>query len=262
MSRDLPSWAQPRRSKPRPKLTWPRDALRFLAGLPARPPAGAPSAERHHAERGPRTQFPQGHFTLALLSLRFDIELVGLDALHGLRQPFVFAANEQGVLDHQILRMALPSRMRPAHMGLSKALARGRNVLVFTDDPPPGRLVGDFSQVPAGLANQHDVAVVPVGLVGTFKLKDILKLPLRTKPKVSIRFGAPVYVRGRSLTEATAELQDRVEQLVHEGELSWWTVEQRRQGHREPEAVSPKPRWHRLWVQSAPTPEDRQRIWR
>ena len=66
--------------------------------------------------------------------------------------------------------------------------------------------------MPAELANQHNVAIVPVGLTGTFKLKDILKLPLTTKPKVSIRFGAPIHVRGRSLSEVTADLQVRVEQ--------------------------------------------------
>lgn len=262
MSRNLPSWAQPRRAKRRARLTWPQDLARFVRSINLRRPEGAPPQGHTRLDLGARVQLPQGHLTLSLLSLRFDIELVGLDTLNGLRQPLVFAANEQGALDYQILRMALPSGMRPTHLGVSKALARGRNVVAFTDDPPPGRLVGDFSQVPAGLANQHNVAIVPVGLAGTFKLKDILKLPLTTKPKVSIRFGAPVYVRGRSLSEATAELQDRVEQLVHEGDLSWWMVERRRQGHDVPDAPTPKPRWRRLWDQTAPKPEDRSRIWR
>ncbi|MBB1510058.1 hypothetical protein [Tessaracoccus sp. MC1756] len=262
MTRHLPSWAQPRRSKPKPRLTLVSDLIRLFQAVPGRRPAGAPKQERTGLELAGRMQLPQGHLTLSLLSLRFDIELVGIDTLNGLRQPLVFAVNEQGVLDYQILRMALPSRMRPTNVGLSRALVRGRNVVSFTDDPPHGRLVGDFTTVAAELANQHNVAIIPVGLAGTFKLKDILKLPLTTKPKVSIRFGAPIYVRGRSLAEATAELQLRVEQLVHEGELTWWTVERRRQGHGEPAAPTPTPRWRRLWDQTAPKPEDRNRIWR
>ncbi|MFD0866813.1 hypothetical protein ACFQ06_13460, partial [Tessaracoccus lubricantis] len=246
----------------RPRLTLLADAARLLKTLPTRRPTGAPPQERTGLELAGRMQLPQGHLRLSLLSLRFDIEFVGLDTLNGLRQPLVFAANEQGVLDYQVLRMALPSRLRPTNVGLSRALVRGHNVVAFTDEPRHGRLVGDFSTVAAELANQHNVAIVPVGLAGTFKLKDILKLPLTTKPKVSIRFGTPIYVRGRSLAEATAELQDRVEQLVHEGDLSWWTVERRRQGHGELAAPTPTPRWRRLWDQTAPKPEDRNRIWR
>ncbi|MDO5676585.1 MAG: hypothetical protein Q4G35_03645 [Propionibacteriaceae bacterium] len=260
MSRSLPSWAQARRSKAKPRFTWLADVVRLLKA--PQKPAGAPKQERSGLELASRVQLPEGHLTLGLLRLRFDIELVGADALTGLRQPLVFAANEQGVLDYQILRMALPSRMRPTNLGVSRALLRGRNVVTFTDDPPPGRLVGDFSTVPAELANQHNVAIVPVGLTGTFKLTDILKLPLTAKPKVSIRFGAPIYVRGHSLLETTAELQDRVEQLVHEGELTWWTVERRRLGHGQAEPSTHMPRWRRLWDQSAPKPKDGSRIWR
>lgn len=260
MSRELPSWAQPRRSKQRPRFTWLRDVVRLL--LVRGRPAGTPAAERTPLELAARIQLPEGHLSLRLLQLRFDIELVGADALTGLRQPLVFAANEQGVLDYQILRLALPSRLRPTNLGLSRALLRNRNVVAFTDDPLAGRVVGEFSSVPVELAKQHNVAVVPVGLTGTFKLKDILKLPITTKPKVSIRFGAPIHVGGHSISEATAELQERVAQLVHEGDLTWWTVEKRRLGHQPGTPVTAMPRWRRLWEQSAPKPKDTARIWR
>lgn len=260
MTRTLPSWAQPRRGRPKPRFTWLRDMAR-LVGLRSRPLA-APPAQRTRLELASRVQLPEGHLTLSLLRLRFDIELVGADALTGLRQPIVFAANEQGGLDYQILRMALPSGMRPTNLRVSRALLRGRNVATFTHNPQAGRLVGDFSTVPAELASQHNVAIVPVGLTGTFKLKHILKLPITSKPKVSIRFGAPIHVRGRSLAQATDELQYRVEQLVHEGELTWWTVERRRQGNGHSAAPTPTARWRRLWDQSAPEPQDDSRIWR
>ncbi len=263
MSRDLPSWAQSRRSKKRPKLTLPADLLdAFGSALRRRRPAGVPPRPVVARELGFRAERPGRHLMLRLLGFRFDIELVGDDSLTGLRRPFVLAANEQGALDYQLLRLSLPSRLRPTNVTPSRSLARGRNVVVFTDDPSAGRQVGEFSDVAAGIAGQHNVAVVPVGLVGTFKLKDILKLPLRARPKVSIRFGAPVYPRGQGLAEATAELQHRVEKLVHEGDLSWWAVERRRAEGPSVPSLEATPRWRRLWDQAAPTKDARPRIWR
>lgn len=262
MTRTLPSWAQPRTGRPRPRLTLPRDLAQAVTGLVPRPrPASAPPRERASRELGLRAKLTGRHLSLRLMSLRFDIEIVGAGNLDGVRQPLVFAANEQGVLDYQLLRLALPGRLRPTMIAPSRALARGRNVVVFTDEPLAGRIVGEFSDVAAGLANQHNVAIVPVGLVGTFKLKDILKLPLTRRPKVSIRFGAPIYVRGRHLAEATARTQESVEQLVLEGDLTWWTVERRRQSGQTPAAGRPAPRWRRLWDQAAPDTTPRGRIW-
>lgn len=263
MSRELPSWAQSRREKKRPHLTLLSD---LLAALPSvvrrRRPAGAPPRPAVRREFTTRAERPGRHLTLRLLSLRFDIELVGDDSLTGLRRPFVLAANEQGVLDYQLLRLSLPSQLRPTNIAPSRSLARGHNVVVFTEQPLAGRQVGEFSDVAAGIAGQHNVAVVPVGLVGTFKLKELLKLPLRTRPKVSIRFGAPLYPRGRGLEESTEELQRRVEELVHEGDLSWWTVERRRAEGPSLPTVEPQPRWRRLWDQAAPAHPTRPRIWR
>ena len=74
-------------------------------------------------------------------------------------------------------------------------------------------------------------------------------------------FGAPIYVRGRHLAEATARTQESVEQLVLEGDLTWWTVERRRQSGQTPAAGRPAPRWRRLWDQAAPDTTPRGRIW-
>lgn len=262
MSRELASWAQGRKGKPRRQLTLPRDVVNAItSSVRRRVPAGAPPKSVVGHDRGPRAVLSGNGLTSALLRLRLDVELVGADALTGLDQPLIFAANEQGSLDYQLLRSALPPRLRPTVVRPSRALARGRNVVLFTDDPESGRLVGEFSTVPAELANQHGVAMVPVGLVGTFSLKRVLKLALRTKPKVSIRFGAPIYLRGRSIADATTELQSRVEQLVHEGELTWWTVERRRDGA-TPAPLEKAARWRRLWDQTAPKPDEKPRIWR
>lgn len=262
MSRRLSSWAQGRRGRPKPQVTLPHDLVQVAASLTRRRPAGVPPRARTVRDGGLRAEVPGRHLTLRLLELRFDIEIVGAGNLTGLRQPFVLAANEQGALDYQLLRLAMPSRLRPTMIAPSRMLARGRNVVVFADEPLGGRQVGEFSEVAAGLANQHNVAIVPVGLVGTFKLKDILKLPITTRPKISIRFGEPLYVRGRRLADGTAQLQERVEQLVLEGDLTWWTIQRRRQSGPVPSPAAPTPRWRRLWDQAAPGRQDHQRIWR
>ena len=262
MSRDLPSWAQRRSTRPRPRLTLPADLLAAVRQLILRQrPAGAPARTRLSREISPRAELIGRHLLLRVLSLRFDIEFVGSGNLDGLRQPFVFGANEQGAMDYHLFRLSLRKRLRPTMIAPSRALARGRNVVVFTDDPQAGRLVGEFSPVAAGLANQHNVAIVPIGLVGTFKLNDLIKLPVSTRPKVSIRIGAPIYVRGRRISQATAELQGTVEQLVHEGDLSWWDVEKRRVGPSGAPTPEPIPRWRRLWDQAAPAEQDARRIW-
>ncbi|QNP56720.1 hypothetical protein [Tessaracoccus defluvii] len=124
MSRKLPSWAQSRSGRQRPSLTLPGDlVVQAGAALRRRRPRNAPAPVPVSREVGLRAYLAGRHLTLRLLSLRFDIELVGADALTGLRHPFVFGANEQGVLDYQILRLALPSRLRPTMIAPSRALA-------------------------------------------------------------------------------------------------------------------------------------------
>lgn len=263
MSRSLASWARSDPDRRGPRLTWPGDVASALRATVRRQvPGGAPPRSASARDWRPRAEISPRQLMRTIVRLRLDIEIVGVDALNGLDQPVVFAANEQGALDYQLLRRLLPARLRPTMARPSRALARGRNVVVFADEPGQGRLVGEFSTIPAELANQHNVAIVPVGIAGTFKLKRILKLALRTKPKVSVRFGAPIYLRGRSIADATAELQSRVEQLVHEGELSWWTIERRRSGSQAPSPLDTAARWRRLWEQSAPSPDPAPRIWR
>ncbi|NLE97297.1 MAG: hypothetical protein GX596_04835 [Propionibacterium sp.] len=261
MSREFKSWASDAKRRRGPRITLVSDALRFF-GRRMRRPAGAPPEVAQPTNRLGWQQLRALNLA-GLFAPRVDLEVVGSDALVGLDTPFIFAANEAGRLDHQLLRIALPRRLRPGARRLSRALAKRHNIVVFSADPHGGRLVGEFDTVAAELAKQHSVAVVPVGIVGTFRLSQTLKLRLVRKPKVSVRFGAPIYARGQSIEDVTREVQARVEHLVNEGELSWWEVERRRLGGPD-DSPATMPRWRRLWEQAAPRPSEpqRRRIWR
>ncbi|WP_185975782.1 hypothetical protein [Tessaracoccus rhinocerotis] len=264
MSRQLESWAQERRERPRVRVTWFSDVFGFagsLFGLCHRRPQGAPPKAPTQRLRLGLTDLQKTPNLLQLLTWRLDYQVAGLDALSGLQPPVIFAVNEAGVLDWQVLRAVLPSGLRATIRTPSRSLARGNSVVLFTEDPVVDGEVGEFTPLAAQLASQYNVPIVPVALVGTFKLNEVLGLALQNKPHVSVRFGSPIYVRGRSLAEATGELQSAVGQLFHTGDLSWWTVQHRRADDQP--AAEAMPRWRRLWQQTTPrVARTRRRIWR
>lgn len=245
-------------------LTWFSDVLGFaggLFGLRHKRPVGAPPRVPTGRLRLGLTDLEKTPNLLQLLTWRLDYQVAGLDALSGLQPPVIFAVNEAGALDWQVLRAILPSGFRAKILQPSRSLSKGNSVVLFTEDPVVDGEVGEFTPLAAQLASQYNVPIVPVALVGTFKLNEVLGLALQNKPHVSVRFGSPIYVRGRSLEEATGELQSAVEQLFHTGDLSWWTVQHRRA--EDQPALEPMPRWRRLWQQTTPrAPRSRRRIWR
>ncbi|WP_297740494.1 hypothetical protein [uncultured Tessaracoccus sp.] len=259
MTRQLKSWARSHKPRRGPKITLFSD----LATMGFRRQAPQTSQPRRTGNNLRLARdYARRIRVLAALWPRFDVEVVGGDALVGLETPFVLAVNEAGTLDQQVLALALPRALRPTTRRPSHALSKGRNVVVFSGEPIGERLVGEFDVTAAELAKQHSIAIVPVGLVGSFRLADTLKLRLRNKPKVSVRFGAPVHVATRSIDDVTDEVQARVEHLVGEGELSWWDVERRRTSGDAP--ASPRAaKWRRLWDQAEPRNDGaRRRIWR
>lgn len=263
MTRDLSSWARPSRTSNRFRLTWPGDIAGFagsLFGLRTHTPRNAPPRaieDRHRLSASDLRRIPDIFNNLAW---RVDYQVVGIDALTGLQAPVIFAVNEQGALDWQVLKLVLPPRLRTTHRRLSRALAQGRSVAVFTEDPMVADEVGDFTTVAADLATQYSIPIVPVALGGTFKLKEILRLALQSKPRVWVYFGAPIYAHGRSLTEATGEVQAAVGELFRSEQLSWWAVQR---GSSAPACkADPMPRWRRLWGQTASRQQEKRRLWR
>ena len=262
MTREESPWAKPASTAIRPRLTWPRDMLRFagtLFGVRHRRPRNAPPPEREPRGRLSRSDLRRIPDIFNMLAWRVDYQIMGIDALTGLQAPVVFAANEQGVLDWQVLRLVLPPRLRTTHRHLSRSLTRGRSVAVFTDDPLVPDQVGEFTTVAADLATQYSVPIVPVALMGTFGLKEVLRLALKSKPKVWVCFGAPIYVHGRSLVQITAEVQAAVGELFRSEHLSWWAVQR---GVAAPACqAEAMPRWRRLWGQTAPRQQRSERLW-
>lgn len=262
MTRRVSPWAKPSATSTRPRLTWPGDMLGFagtLFGLRTRRPRGAPPPAAEPRDRLSRSDLRRIPDVFNMLSWRVDYQVMGIDALTGLQAPVVFAVNEQGVLDWQVLRLVLPPRLRTTHRYLSRRLTQGRSVAVFTDDPLVPDQVGEFTTVAADLAIQYSIPIVPVALMGTFKLKEVLSLALKSKPKVWVRFGAPIYVHGRPMAEITAEVQAAVGELFRSEHLSWWAVQR---GASAPACqADPMPRWRRLWGQTAPRPQRSPRLW-
>lgn len=263
MSRRLVCWAKPNMRRARPSITWPSDMLAFAPSLLAPRgwrPGGAPPRDQSGKQRLVWADLRRTPDLLKVLAWRLDYQVVGLDALRGLQAPVILAVNEVGAIDWQVLRPVLPAALRTTTHNPSRSLARGISVAMFSGTPVVEGEVGEFSPVLAELAHQHNVPIVPVALVGTFKLNEVLGLALREKPRVSVRFGAPVYVRGRGIAQATAEVQAAVEQLFRTGELTWWNVQ--RHASAAASKAETMPRWRRLWLQTAPRPvRSRRMIW-
>lgn len=263
MTRQLRPWAHPDRTRTRLRLTWPGDMLRAVRGrfgYLSTPPTNAPPPSLRPASRLSVKDLTRNPALLNTWSWRLDYQVVGLDALAGIAAPVIFAVNQQGVLDWTVLSNVLPPRLRTQQYAAERSIIRGRSVAIFSAEANSAQAVGEFSTQAAELAHHHSLPVVPVAMVGTFKLKEVLRLSLRRKPRVSIRFGAPIYVRGRTVQDATAEIQASVEALFRRGDLSWWAVQR---GTTAPlDTAKAPPRWRRLWDQAGSRRSSKPRVWR
>ena len=242
-------------------ITWFSDMLGFARtgfGIVQRRPTDAPHLVGHKHNRLARSDLTETPNPFNPLTWRLDYQVAGLDSLTGVEGPVVFAVNGQGVLDWQVLKAVLPARLRTTTRSVNSALTKGRSIVVFSEPSLIDGGVGEFTTLLAELATEHNVPIIPVAVVGTFKLNEVLKLALRRRPRISVRFGSPIYVRGRSVTETTDVLQGAIGALFHSDELSWWAVRR----HAPMASGEPMPRWRRLWQQTAPRPDRQRRIWK
>ncbi|PIE21214.1 MAG: hypothetical protein CSA64_03000 [Arachnia propionica] len=257
MSRSVAPWAESK--PPRRRITLFGDLWAFAGsgfGLLRRRPADVPREGRIVRWRLNRSDIPAAPDMASLLAWRVELHTNGPAALQGLSLPAIFVLSETGSLDWQLLRLVLPKRLRTTSHRHDRALQAGRSVAVLQarDDAK------SYAAAAVELANVYGAPVVPVVVLGGFKLRELQRLSLRTRPRVSVRFGAAIHPRGKSAAEMLDEVHSSLTELRSRGELSWWAT---LQGQAETPVVQSLPRWQRLWEQSAPGPaQAKQRVWR
>lgn len=217
-----------------------------------------------------------------------DPEVRGLDRLHHVDGPVIFAANHHSHLDTAVLLSALPARFRNhtfvvaaadyffANRLTSAASALALNAIPFertrvgrrsadqaaallADEwnmvifPEGGRSPDgwgqDFKPGAAYLAQRCDVPVVPVHLLGVDRLLPKGATRLKRGQTV-VTFGAPMEIAdGEDTRRFNARIEATVGALADEAEHDWWTA--RRRAHRDttPSLTGPDAGgWRRTWA--------------
>lgn len=149
---------------------------------------------------------------------------------------------------------------------LDEALAADQSVLTFPEDARSrDGFLGSFRPEIVAVPLRRGVPVLPVGLRGSYAaVPDDTRWPLRGRPRVSVRLGAPLRAdAGESAAEFAHRLEAEVRRLIAEDASSWWDT----QRNAEADAVAaPDSSWRRIWEQTeAPTAGGRPRrakIWR
>ena len=248
MSRKLQSWAVESRSWNRPRLTWLSDVMELIGSRTGLRSVGAGSAPQDQTRRFSAATQPEKRRRGR--QRPFDHAVTGLGMLEGLQLPAILAVSGSGYLDWPVLEAALPTQLQAKLGDASRTLGRGTTAVLFSDWPARGQDVGRFTPTCARLAKRFDAPVVPVALVGAHRLEELIALDPGIRPRVEVRFGSPIHVRNEELAEATARVQDAVEDLFRRGGAP---------AIAQPGGLSP---WLRLWRQSRVTGgEPSPRIW-
>lgn len=191
--------------------------------------------------------------------------------------PLLIVANHASPLDSAVLLAALPSRHRRRSVAATRtdnlgALIRsGRDVLVFPEGGcSTDGVTAGFSTAAADVAIEHGVAVLPVGILGTFAALPgdgtaPVGLPFaHTRPRVGVRFGAVLHAEpDESPTAFTGRIAEAVRSAIAEDRTTWW--QSLRHGSDATE-LPPAGSWRRIWERSqsprAGGQRSRPRIWR
>ena len=155
-------------------------------------------------------------------------------------------------------------------------LGRGWNLVVFPEGTRSRDGVqGRFRLGAASLALAAGAPILPVAITGSYAaMPRGRKRPAPGRPRVSVRFGAPIHARpGEEAVALTARIAAAVTRLQTEGSGDWYssmldaatapasTPESGRGGPAEPEIGS----WRRTWASTAPVPSPathKVRVWR
>ncbi|SDT41454.1 lysophospholipid acyltransferase family protein [Microlunatus soli] len=212
-----------------------------------------------------------------LLAARIRLEVGDRSAITEPDRPMVIVANHASGLDSQVLRAALPPRLRrrttvaAGSQSPDAALAGGRSVLIFPEqERSTDGVMGAFTETAAALAIRHRAPVLPVGIRGTYAVLPSgrtwpPKLPFgHVRPRVSVRFGSVLHADpDETASSFTDRISDAVRTAIAEDRTTWW--QSLRHGH-DAATLPPAGSWRRIWEQSqSPRPGGqprRPRIWK
>lgn len=223
----------------------------------------------------------------------------GLDVLTDLRRPVVFVANHNSHLDTPMILCSLPDewRRRTAVAAASDYFfdtwwRAGGSAMIFNTFPierrggtpstTPGDLLADgwnmliypegtrsvdgwvhkFRMGAAWLAIEHDVAVVPVGIRGSYAAMPRGRgWPVPGRQAVRVRFGAPLWPSpGDGPRDFAPRIREAVAQVLDEDASGWWQSRRRAATGNTPDPSGPKAaRWRRIWAQTDPPREGARR---
>lgn len=155
-------------------------------------------------------------------------------------------------------------------------LARGWNLVVFPEGTrSKDGVQGRFRLGAANLALAAEAPILPVAITGSYAaMPRGRNWPAPGRPRVSVRFGAPIHAReGEDALAFTARIAAAVTRLQHEGSDDWYSsmLTAARAASPAPESAgmaSAEPAtgsWRRTWSSTAPVPEPsthKARVWR
>lgn len=152
----------------------------------------------------------------------------------------------------------------------NELLADGWSVLLYPEGTrSPDGYMGRFRLGAAWLAVENQVPVIPVGLRGTYAaMPRGRSWPIPGRPRVSVRYGAPIVPRpGETARELAPRITAAVQRLVDEDASTWWQAELKAiESPVTDEAVPPVGSWRRVWQQTEVPTEGgkspKPKIWR
>jgi 1-acyl-sn-glycerol-3-phosphate acyltransferase len=238
-----------------------------------------------------------------LLASQLDITVEDRErVLEAARSPVVLAPNHASHLDAPLVLTALPQAVRRHTVTVAASdyffdagwraaatalgfnavpidrtlrgrselpadlLRSGHHLLLFPEGTrSKDGWAGRFRHGAAHLAQTCDVPIVPVAIEGSWRaMPRGAGWPARGRPKVRVRFGAPLHARADEPPAAlTRRLEDSIAALLDEHRTDWWTAMRNRHRGATPSARGPAVAdWRRRWELLEPDRRDgRARVW-
>jgi 1-acyl-sn-glycerol-3-phosphate acyltransferase len=236
-----------------------------------------------------------------LIRSQISVEIEGRDRLQDVEEPVVFVSNHSSHLDTPLILCSLPPGLRSRTAvvaaadyffdswwrGAATALAfnavpierrarsknsvpfelidEGWNLLVYPEGTrSPDGWIHPFRAGAALLCARTGRPAVPIAIRGAYRAMPRGRgWPVRGRPRVSVRYGSPVWPEGRGNVRAFSdELFDAVTRLWREDETTWWASLRPASDAGDRNGSGPDAaRWRRVWAASEPDPPVHREPW-